>query len=129
MDSISNAGVSRRRSLAHALDPASADAPASFLGVSLAAATPATTVNPVQTKTYYLSQSNNPIAFGSGTKVKTTTDFRAVVGASNVYWKVINDGLLEGHVQGLYLKGAGNVTNSGIITGDQSSGVCWSVAM
>ncbi len=61
---------------------------AATLGVSLAGPAHAVTVNPAQTNTYFLSNNKNPITFGSGTNVDTSTTYGpAVQGNSTYNWR------------------------------------------
>jgi outer membrane autotransporter protein len=63
------------------------------VGVALSHPSRADTVNPVQTTTYNLAPSNNPITFGSGTKINAFND--AVYGSSAANWTITNQGYLE----------------------------------
>jgi len=120
MNSVLSAGVSHRRTSTRGLDAASLDTAATApLGVSVADAAPATTVNPVQTTTYHLKPTNNPITFGTGTSIKVTgAGQEAVNGASGATYAVTNEGVLSSAASfGIYLGGAGSVTNSGTISG------------
>ena len=63
------------------------------LGVALPSAAQAqTTVNPVQSTTYNLSPSSNPITFGSGTNLTG-----GVYGANTTQWNITNQGSIAGN--------------------------------
>ena len=79
------------------------------LGVALPGAAQAqTTVNPVQSTTYTLSSSSNPITFGSGTKLTG-----GVYGDNTTKWNITNQGSIAGNggtgiqTDGIFLNGAG----------------------
>jgi len=66
-----------------------------------------TTVNPVQTTTYYLTSSNNPITFGTGTGIDVSSASGIGVYGSNVQsWAVTNKGAINGGLYGVSLAGA-----------------------
>ena len=52
------------------------------------------TVNPVSNFTYYLSTSNNPITFGSGTDISVQNG-NGVYGGNFVSWNVTNAGRIR----------------------------------
>ena len=82
-----------------------------------------TTVNPVQTTTFTLTPAQNPIIFGTGTNIDTTTGTNAVNGDLNTAWTVTNNGTLRGKI-GVFLGGAGSsLTNSNAISGTTDNGV------
>jgi hypothetical protein len=70
------------------------------------------TVNPVQTTTYYLTSGNNPIAFGTGTDINVSSGTETgVYGSSARSWAVTNEGAINGALYGVNLAGGGSVTN------------------
>jgi hypothetical protein len=102
-----------------------------------------TTVNPVQSTTYYLSQSNNPIYFG-GTDIVTNgggagvyggsqfgsnsynvTNAGKISGSSGIFLPTgglstvanLAGGIIAGDRYGVYIDIAGTVTNAGTISG------------
>jgi hypothetical protein len=71
-----------------------------------------TTVNPVQTTTYYLGSGNNPITFGTETGIDVSSGSGIGVSGSNVQsWAVTNKGAISGGLYGVSLAGGGSVTN------------------
>jgi hypothetical protein len=71
-----------------------------------------TTVNPVQTNTYYLSSGDNPITFGTTTDINVSSGTETGVYGSNVQnWGVTNKGAISGGLYGVNLAGGGSVTN------------------
>jgi len=110
----SKSAAARRLPLAGADENALADTPAST------AIFPDTTVDPVQSTTWVLSASDNPIVFGTGTRIDTTGSpgKAAVSGASGAQYVVTNEGTLLGGGDGIYLPGGGVITNTGKITGN-----------
>jgi hypothetical protein len=108
------------------------------------------TVNPVQTTTYTLSTSNNPIYFGSFTYINVAGD-NGVYGGFLVHWNVTNagsitgsgfrkagifldggypstvanlaTGVISGSTFGVYNFGDGTVTNAGSISASSDVGV------
>lgn len=105
------------------------------------------TVDPVQTTTYDLSTSNNPITFGSGTDIDVSNGNGVygglVSGGLLTRWNVTNAGTIIGQqagiflngaypvtvanlaggtisaeIDGVYIQGAGTVTNAGTISAD-----------
>jgi hypothetical protein len=73
-----------------------------------------TTVNPVQTTTYYLTNGNNPITFGTGTGIDVSSGSGIGVSGSNVQsWAVTNKGAIGGNLYGIDLTAGGSVTNKG----------------
>jgi hypothetical protein len=81
------------------------------------------TVNPVQTNTYYLTPANNPIAFGTGTDINVSSGTETgVYGSSARSWAVTNQGAISGALYGVNLAGGGSVTNKagGTISGGHS---------
>ena len=89
------------------------------------------TVNPVQTSTYYLTASANPITFGPATNINVASPFKdGVEGNSFTPWNVTNAGRITAAGtygnDGVELQTGGTVTNSGTITatgGTDSGGV------
>src|SRR5690242_4404366 len=91
--------------------------------VAVASAQAQTTVNPVQTSTFTLSPTQNPIVFGASTNIDTTaatpvvTTAIGVTGGSGTAWDVTNDGSIQGNNRGVSLDGAGSaLTNNGAIS-------------
>ena len=77
-----------------------------------------TTVTPVQTTTFTLTPSQNPIIFGAGTNIDTTAaaGVDAVFGDTSTIWAVTNQGTIQGSLRGVFLGGAGSsLINSGTI--------------
>jgi hypothetical protein len=71
-----------------------------------------TTVNRVQTTTYYLTSGNNPITFGTRTGIDVPSASGLGVYGSNVQsWAVTNKGGISGGLYGVSLSGGGSVTN------------------
>jgi hypothetical protein len=71
-----------------------------------------TTVNPVQTTTYYLNAANNPITFGTGTGIDVSSVSGVGVYGSNVQsWAVTNKGAISGGLYGVNLAGNSAITN------------------
>ena len=144
-------GASRRRLLAGAGARALMSASTALvLGVTLSSQAHAgpVTVNPVQTTTYNLQPSANPITFGSGTKINASSG-SGVYGGNGATWTITNygsigapsfpsnaiklnlggavtnqsGGVISGF-QGIYIKGGpGTVTNAGTITTTAGAGV------
>jgi hypothetical protein len=72
-----------------------------------------TTVNPVQTTTYYLTAANNPITFGTGTDINVSSGTGIGVYGSNAQsWRATNEGAINGHLYGVDLTAGGSVTNA-----------------
>ncbi len=70
------------------------------------------TVNPVQTNTYYLTPANNPIAFGTGTDINVSSGTETGVYGSNARsWAITNQGAVSGALYGVNLARGGSVTN------------------
>jgi len=92
------------------------------VGVSLAGAAQAGTVNPVQATTYNLSTANNPITFGTGTNINATPG-NGVQGDSSTAWNVTNQGGIAGQFYGVTLDSSSTVSNSGSITGHTFAGL------
>ncbi|HZZ90673.1 MAG TPA: hypothetical protein VFE13_20285, partial [Caulobacteraceae bacterium] len=90
-------------------------------GVSLAGPAGRVTVNPVQTTTYQLNSSTNPITFGASTNIKVTTTGAAAVEGGTARYVIDNQGYLRGSYFGVELAGGGKVTNSGTILGGRRS--------
>ena len=84
-----------------------------------------TTVNPVQTTTFFLTAAQNPIIFGPTTNIDTSgTDTNAVNGNAGPAWSVTNNGTLLGGHTGVFLDTAGSsLTNSKSISGATFDGV------
>jgi hypothetical protein len=87
------------------------------------------TVNPVQTTTYYLTPANNPIVFGTGTDINASSyPGDGVFGASTQSWSVTNAGSISGNPaffsDGVHLEAGGSVTNE---AGATISGGVWGV--
>ena len=71
-----------------------------------------TTVNPVQTTTYYLSSGSNPITFRAGTGIEVSSGSGVgVYGSSAQSWAVTNKGAISGGLYGVELTAGGSVTN------------------
>jgi len=71
----------------------------------------AVTVNPVQTSTYYLHASDNPITFGTGTNINAVYPYSTgVEGGSGIAWKVTNYGSIQDYETGVFL-GGGRIDN------------------
>jgi hypothetical protein len=81
-----------------------------------------TTVNPIQTTTYYLSTSNNPITFGAQTSINAPGT--AVSGNGAAVWNVTNLGTIIGTHYG-FKADSSTLSNSGTIsaTGAYGAGV------
>ena len=86
---------------------------AAAIGVALGGSVQAGTVNPVQTTTYTLTPSNNPITFGSGTNINTTATpgANAVTGGTSAQYSITNQGNLTASSYGVQLTAAGSITN------------------
>jgi fibronectin-binding autotransporter adhesin len=70
------------------------------------------TVNPVQTTTYYLTSANNPVTFGTGTGIDVSSGTGIGVYGSNAQsWRATNEGAIRGHLYGIDLTAGGSVTN------------------
>jgi hypothetical protein len=70
------------------------------------------TVNPVQTTTYYLNPGDNPITFGTGTGIAVSAGSGIGVYGSNVQsWAVTNKGAISGNLYGIDLTAGGSVSN------------------
>lgn len=96
------------------------------LGVCVPGAAQAqTTVNPVQTTTFTLNPTENPIIFGPTTNIDTSgTTTNAVDGNAGTAWSVTNNGTLLGGRTGVFFDEAGSsLTNSKSISGATSDGV------
>jgi hypothetical protein len=88
------------------------------VGVSLAGPTGAVTVNPVQTTTYQLQPTSNPITFGSGANIKVAGVYSAAVkGGTAARYSITNQGYLRGGYYGIELARGAMVTNAGTISG------------
>lgn len=110
----------RRRLMASAASRALAFVPTALVvGVSLAGAAQAGTVNPNQNTTYVLKPTNNPITFGTGTNINAPAP--AVYGAAGTDWNVTNQGKLTG-TDGIVLFSGATVANSGSITSTAANG-------
>jgi hypothetical protein len=95
-----------------------------------------TTVNPVQTTTYYLTNGNNPIIFGTGTGIDVSSFAGSgVFGSSAQSWSVTNKGAISASGEfgfGVYLGAGGSVGNKagatisagwrGVAIGSQAAG-------
>lgn len=122
MSVSSSVGAARRRLMASAASRAFAIVPSALIvGVSLAGAAQAGTVNPVQATTYNLTTANNPITFGTGAKIDVAIG-DAVYGSTAAQWNVTNEGALTGQ-NGITLESSSSVTNSGNITGSSATGI------
>ena len=121
--------IARRRTVTALLNTASRTTlGAASLSVVLGVALPrearagAGVVNPVQTTMYVLG-AFNPITFGAGTQIKSSS-VAGVYGDSSQTWSVANYGSIQGPTLGIDLASSGStVTNGGSITGTAQVGV------
>ncbi len=100
-------------------------AAASGVALTASAHAAAVTVSPVQTTTYQLSPSANPVTFGAGTNIDTTgtPPASAVTGDASTNWTITNQGTLKGGFNGVILNAPGVVNNNGSISGNVLYGV------